>query len=233
MKTTVLFLACFLFVCGISKQLSAQTRRNTKYILPNGKVLPADKLDSLRAAWGPGRLVFSHNAKDDREGIMHLVKITDEMAQKMQEASAKRQQLLNDMVDKPAPGFTLLDINGKKWSLKNLKGKVVVLNFWFVTCPPCIQEMPELNGLTKDYQSKDVVFLAMTYNDKEKVTDFLEAHTFDYNLLVDSHDTDVAYNVTSWPVSFVINKEGIIKFVTKGGQATIRQQLTKAIDQVL
>ncbi|ACU59697.1 peroxiredoxin family protein [Chitinophaga pinensis] len=232
MKTSVLFLACFLLVCGIS-ELSAQTTPTTTYILPNGKVLPADKLDSLRSAWGPGRLVFSHNAKDDREGVMHLVKITDEMAQKMKEANTKRQQLLNDMVDKPAPGFALRDLNGKKWSLKNLKGKVVVLNFWFVTCPPCIQEMPELNELTKDYQSKEVVFLAMTYNDKEEVTDFLEDHTFDYNLLVDSHDTDQAYNVASWPVSFVIDKEGIVKFVVKGGQATIRQQLTKAIEQVL
>ena len=232
MKTFVLLLTCVLTVYG-SSRVSAQTPHTAIYILPDGKILPGDKLDSLRAVWGANRVAFRHNSEDDKKGIMHLIRITDEMAKSMQDAGTKRQQLLDGMLNKPAPDFSLRDINGKKWSLKSLNGKVVVLNFWFVTCPPCVQEMPELNELTKAYASKEVVFLAMTYNDKGEVTDFLKAHTFDYNLLINSRETDKAYNVTSWPVSFVLDKGGIVKFVVKGGHATIRQQLTKAIDQVL
>src|SRR6185312_613814 len=52
-----------------------------------------------------------------------------------------------------APDFTVADLNGKMYKLSDLKGKTVVLNFWFTTCAPCVTEMPELNRLIEKYKN--------------------------------------------------------------------------------
>ena len=51
--------------------------------------------------------------------------------------------------------FTLTDLNGKSWTLKDLKGKVVMLNFWATWCPPCRKEMPDLEALYKRFGQQD------------------------------------------------------------------------------
>lgn len=72
-----------------------------------------------------------------------------------------------DLVGKQALPFSAKDINGKNYSLESLKGKVIVINFWFVECKPCVMEMPELNKLVEKYENKDVVFLGLAINEKE------------------------------------------------------------------
>jgi len=58
--------------------------------------------------------------------------------------------------------FKTTDINDNKVNTKNLGGKIIVLNFWFIKCPPCIREMPELNKITETYKSdSSVVFFAI------------------------------------------------------------------------
>ena len=54
--------------------------------------------------------------------------------------------------------FAAVDMNGNSYSLGILKGKVVVINFWFVECKPCVIEMPELNEIVEKYKSEEVVF---------------------------------------------------------------------------
>ncbi|RYZ26368.1 MAG: TlpA family protein disulfide reductase, partial [Chitinophagaceae bacterium] len=65
------------------------------------------------------------------------------MTEQFLREQATNKSKLNTMLNKAAPDFTLRDLKGKKWRLSALKGKTVVLNFWFATCPPCIQEIPE------------------------------------------------------------------------------------------
>ena len=69
-----------------------------------------------------------------------------------------------------APNFTAKDINGDAINFEDLKGKVVVLNFWFIGCPACIAETPKLNQLTEKFADEaDVVFIALTYEPTGKV----------------------------------------------------------------
>ena len=63
----------------------------------------------------------------------------------------------SDLLGKPALPFSVTDINGNNYSLESLKGKVVVINFWFVECKLYIMEMPELNKIVEKYKNKDVV----------------------------------------------------------------------------
>jgi peroxiredoxin len=97
------------------------------------------------------------------------------------------------------------DIYRKTVSLTALKGKTVVLNFWFTACGSCILEISELNKLQQQY------------------------HDFKYTLLTDAKTVHADYSVTICPISMVIDKAGIIRFVQVGGQ-DIATTLAPAID---
>lgn len=110
-----------------------------------------------------------------------------------------------------AKDFTVTDLAGKKWSLSQLKGKTVVLNFWFTSCAPCIQEMPELNTLSDKYKkNENIVFLAITYDTKEVIEKFLSKREFKFNLVPKSIDVINEYGVSSYPTSLVIDGDGKI-----------------------
>ncbi len=189
----------------------AQQMMVKKFILPDGKEISPDKLDSVKKAWNGERISFHHNDDDDKNQVMRLVRMTPEMAKMLTEQDEKRQRAMIEMTGKVAPDFSLSDLNGKKWTLSKLRGKVVVLNFWFTSCPPCIQEMPKLNELVKNYKRKGVIFLALTFNDSKKAGSFLKTHQFAYTVLPGSGNTDKAYQMTSWPTSFVIGRDGKVK----------------------
>lgn len=220
----------------VSDQLVAQassgTPKSWKMMLPDGRMLGPGGLDSLERIWGKGRIRFKHNEEDDEKGIMHVVQITDEMWQEIQIQEKKNKEALSAMLNKPAPTFELKDHTGRAWSLAALQGKVVVLNFWFTACAACISEMPELNKLTQVYTPKDVVFLALTFNNADQTRKFLQQHTFNYTLLTDSHAVDEMYNIRSWPTSIVIDKEGKLKTIIQSNE-NIREELRKVIDGLM
>jgi peroxiredoxin len=216
--------------CGIA--VNAQQMMVNKFILPDGREITPDKLDSVKKAWNGERILFQHNEGDDKNKVMHLVRMTPEMAKELEEANTKQQQIMADMIGKKAPDFSLKDMNGKLWTLSELKGKAVVLNFWFTSCPPCNQEMPELNQLVKDYQGKNVMFLALTFNDVQNVNEFFKNRTFAYTILPSSKETDKLYQISSWPTSLVIARDGKVAFVCNY-EENIRKTLSEHIDKVL
>ena len=74
----------------------------------------------------------------------------------------------------------LTDIRGKQYNFELLKSNVIILNFWFAACMPCIAEMPELNKLVEEWNEKNVIFLAISLNSKEEIEKFLEKREFNY-----------------------------------------------------
>jgi len=210
---------------------SIQSSKQEVYLLPDGKILQKNKLDSLENVWGKGRIAFQHNAEDDAKGIVHLVRITDEMLQKFEAQKNTDVQAFSKMLNTLAPDFELKDIQGTSWSLKKLRGKVVVLNFWFTSCAPCIHEMPELNKLVKTFENKNIAFLGLTFNSEKQIEGFLKKREFIYKLLPNSHDVDKAYNINSWPTSIVIDKNGYIKTILQSSP-TIKEELETAINKL-
>jgi thiol-disulfide isomerase/thioredoxin len=129
-----------------------------------------------------------------------------------QPGSGQQSQSLN--LDKPAPEFTLNDLQGKPVSLSSFRGKVVMLNFWATYCPPCVEEMPHLQAFYKDWVDKDVVLLAINAGgeDFSTVNSFMQKNGYTFTVLLDSRG-EVAgkYNVNLIPVSVFIDREGKIK----------------------
>jgi cytochrome c biogenesis protein CcmG/thiol:disulfide interchange protein DsbE len=137
------------------------------------------------------------------------------------------------------PAFYLTDVNGKKFTSADLKGKVVHINFWSVTCGPCIAEMPDMNKMKDKYKNnKDVVLIAIAPESKERVSQFLKQHTFSYHILVNGEAYFKQLNLDFYPGNFFIDKTGIIKKVATGtptinGTISVYNNYTGIIEQLL
>ena len=156
---------------------------------------------------------------------------------KSQDAQAefyKKLALLQKMVGQPAPSFTGATLKGKEVSLVHLKGKIVVINFWFVGCPPCEEEMPLLNKLKDQYKgNSDIVFLSFATTSKEKVQQYMLKQQFKYETVPGAGEIANNYNVSAFPSNFIIDKQGIVRFTSIGGQDDIDTYLDDKIKEVI
>lgn len=135
--------------------------------------------------------------------------------------------------------FTASDMAGKRVSLSDLRGKIVVLNLWFINCPNCLGEIKALNEIVHDYRSnKDVVFLAPAASPKQELEAFLKKNPFDYQVLPDSimmilmkfgaPDSNGEVNVP-FPMHYVLDRNGntVVKMQGTKGVAAVRAELER------
>ena len=119
-----------------------------------------------------------------------------------------------------APDFTLTALDGTPVSLTDLRGKVVLLNFWATWCPPCKAEMPDLNALHEKYGAEQdfVVVGVNVEEDAEAVKPFVEQHQLAFPILLDrdSHVTTQLFGVRPLPTTFIIDREGFIRDAWNG-----------------
>lgn len=111
-----------------------------------------------------------------------------------------------------ARSFSARALDDKQISLDNLKGKVVVLNFWFIGCPPCMAEIPKLNDLKDKFKSDNVVFVALTADDEHSVRKFLASQKFDYNMIADAKPALDSFGFSGYPKNIVIGKDSKIVY---------------------
>jgi peroxiredoxin len=105
--------------------------------------------------------------------------------------------------------FTLSDLAGKSWTLSELRGKVVLLNFWATWCPPCRKEMPDLQGLHDRFADKGLVILGVSDEKVETVRGFLSDKRYTYTILLDPGRTvSKQFEVDGLPKTFVFDREG-------------------------
>lgn len=134
-----------------------------------------------------------------------------------------------------APNFSVTDLEGRRYTLDNLKGKVVVLNFWFIGCHPCVAEMPSLNELKASYENNsNVVFLAMGRDDLQKVKDFLmNVQKFDYTIIPNAIRVAESYQIYAYPTHLVLDKNSKIILREAGGSDIILENLKRKIEEAL
>ena len=118
-------------------------------------------------------------------------------------------KLDDDEKHRAAADFTLTDLQGKSWTLKDLTGKVVLVNFWATWCPPCRKEMPDLEGLYARFKDRGFVVLAISDEDVAKVAPFIEKNKYSYPILLDTgRKVNEKFRVGGIPKSFVYDREG-------------------------
>ena len=138
----------------------------------------------------------------------------------------------NALLNKPIGTFHLKDLNNKKWDSKELKGKTVVINFWFTACRPCIMEMVYLNKLVAENKDSAVVFIAPAPENEVQIKKFLKKYSFDYNIIPSSIDYINALGIENFPTHLVIDKEGIIRQVFIGYGDDIKEKLQAEINKL-
>jgi peroxiredoxin len=112
-----------------------------------------------------------------------------------------------------APDFQLEDTKGNKVSLSDLRGKIVLVNFWATWCPPCIEEMPSMERLNEVIAGNDFVMLAINAeeNGRSIVPAFLEKTPYTFPILYDNKGVvQKRYGVFKFPESFIVNKDGTV-----------------------
>jgi cytochrome c biogenesis protein CcmG, thiol:disulfide interchange protein DsbE len=119
----------------------------------------------------------------------------------------------------PAPLFTRPYVGQSgKLSLKSLRGKVVVLNFWESYCPPCIAEAPMLSQVSKQWQGKGVVFLGVDFQDLSGPAEkYLKRFHITYPSVSDDGPLVGHYGVTGFPETFFIDRKGVVVPAVPGG----------------
>jgi peroxiredoxin len=114
----------------------------------------------------------------------------------------------------PAPLFSLNDLNGKIWSLEELKGKVVLVNFWATWCPSCKEEKTSLQKLSNMTRDKpNFVILTILFNDTDRrAIQFMKKKSLTLTLLLDSkQEVSKIYGVTGVPETYIIDKKGVLR----------------------
>jgi peroxiredoxin len=105
--------------------------------------------------------------------------------------------------------FTLLDTTGKSWHLKDLKGKVVLVNFWATWCAPCQRELPDFQSIHERFRDRGLLILAVTGEDAATVKQFLVDHPMGYRILLDPADaTKKTFAIEGIPHSMLYDREG-------------------------
>jgi peroxiredoxin len=119
-------------------------------------------------------------------------------------------------VGQPAPALTLKDVDGKSVSLEQYRGKPVFINAFATWCPPCKQELPGIVKSYPRYRGK-VVFLGIDeQEDAELVIPFLKRFGITYQVALDPGSFADAYEVSSLPASFFIDKDGVVRKIYRG-----------------
>ena len=112
-----------------------------------------------------------------------------------------------------APQFAVQTLDGRTITSSELRGKVVVLSFWFIGCAACRAIKPKLNEFKTRFAGRDdVVFLAMTFDPKDAVKKYLEKEQFDYLQATDAQTAMTAFVFKGFPKNIVIDKQGKIVY---------------------
>jgi len=119
-----------------------------------------------------------------------------------------------------APDFSGQSIDGKLLSLSGLKGKVVVLIFWFIACKPCKLEVGPLNEIVGKYKNKDVVFLSIAREAKADLRPYLQSNRFDFKTIADPKSAlgGEVFHILGYPTTIIIDRNGIIRYYSLGGK---------------
>ena len=126
------------------------------------------------------------------------------------------------LVGSPAPEIVLPDLQGRDVKLSDLRGKVVLVNFWATWCKPCKEEMPAMQASYDKLRDKGFVVLAVNeLEDTARVAEHIRTHGHTFEVVMD-HNNKVAnmYGVVGLPASFLIDPQGIVRERISGSLLT-------------
>ena len=135
-----------------------------------------------------------------------------------------------------APNFKAKTVAGKQFELKDLRGRVVLLDFWATWCPPCRMEAPAIDKLWRTYKDKGlvVVGIALESGGPAQVKKFAEDNGLTYRLVADeSGDIAKSYKISPIPTTYIVDAKGVIRQVHIGFGPGAEKDFEKEIKALL
>lgn len=135
----------------------------------------------------------------------------------------------------PAPDFTLINRDGETVQLADLKGKVVMINFWASWCGPCRQEMPFLDEMYKDFHRAGFVLLGVNLDQNTAAAEkFLADVPVTFPVLMDPKgDVAKLYNNRAMPSSFFVDREGQLAYLHMGYRPGEEEKYRQTVRKLL
>jgi peroxiredoxin len=199
----------------------------------------ADTLRERPVPWaGPKEPETGSSASAAREPAFPYVELATLVRYEHVETSLDNEQykaamarLESDDRKREHPAFTLTDLSAKAWTFAELRGKVVLVNFWATWCPPCRKEMPDLETLYRRFESKGFVVLGISDEEAAKVEPFIHERRVSFPILLDpGRKVNDLFVVEGIPRSFVYDREGklVSQSIDMRTQKQFLQMLSKA-----
>ncbi|PTN13226.1 TlpA family protein disulfide reductase [Nitrosomonas aestuarii] len=140
------------------------------------------------------------------------------------------------LADNPPPVCELTTLDGAPVeSLQSLKGKVVYVDFWASWCPPCAQSFPFLNQLQKDYGEQGLQIIGVNLDEKVADADkFLTRYPAEFTITTDpTKQCAKDFDVIAMPSSYLIDREGIVRYIHRGFRPGETKELRLIVEQLL
>jgi thiol-disulfide isomerase/thioredoxin len=138
---------------------------------------------------------------------------------------------------KPAPDVSLKTLDGQDFKLSELKGSVVMMDYWATWCGPCRESLPHVNAISqdKDLAAKGLkVFAVNAHEEKGKVEDFVKKNNFSFSVPLDpTGDFGKSYKVRGIPTTVIVGRDGVIKKVFIGFGPNSEEQIKDALKDAL
>lgn len=151
------------------------------------------------------------------------------------EDKASAPAAVHPLVNKPAPSFDLDTVDGTKFNLADMKGKIVVLDFWATWCGPCTMALPIITEVTGALKDKDVVFLAVNIQETPaQIKDFLQKKNLKVSVGLDTEGKVAEmYQVNGIPQTVIVGKDGNVAEVHVGFSQDLKESFTKELNDLV
>jgi thiol-disulfide isomerase/thioredoxin len=171
-------------------------------------------------------------SSDRKSGILH--RLTDAEIRHIDSLLPKPPESAFFKTGERIASFNEKDLSGERFNLKEMQGKVVVLNFWFIGCVPCREEMPALNELVDKFkENKEVVFIGIALDEQSELSDFLKNTPFNYHIIPNGRFTASKYGIMFYPTHVVLDKQGKVVFHASGVGVGTVAWVKKTLETVL
>lgn len=198
---------------------------HTTYFDENGRQLSREEAGAIMK----GTFSMMKRIDDKGDEQITLKPMSNEEIKKNNDAKIA---FADALLGKPLPTMQANYLQGEKAAIPAV-GKVTVINFWFIACKPCVDEMPQLNQLVKEFAGKEVVFIAPAPDSSEDLQNFLKNHTFNYQILPNARPWAQTLSINAYPTHLVVDQNGIIREVLVGATNQVGNKISKAVDKLL